>query len=463
MRKLHKIVLPLALLAMSLSVKAQEVSPVDFMRMNPFQINSNISVDLPYRAYFSIGLGNLNMGIVNTGFHYDNVFDFDAQGYPVTVNLKNFANSLKETNTLGFRIQENVLSFGFRVKKQMFHFAYNVHVNTDFGYNDGLFKFLANGNAAFVGEDNPAVIKLNLNMQSYQEFAFGYQLRLNEHLSIGARTKLLFGAANVKTDALSLRLYTDADTYALRLDKDIRMKFSLPMSISMDEGGAFQIGKMNVGHLFKDNIGVAFDLGAEYRFDEHFSAVAAVNDLGFIKWKSNNRQVQVNLIDVGQFYDNGSFYFDGLDVEQIQMLASDEQYRKDFMDTLGQYVSVDFDEMESYTTSLYTNVLLRGSYDIDAQNRFSAQLDGSFIGGSFRPAFTVAYGGSFFKMLDVCVTYSMKKQSFDNVGVGLAGNFGAFHIYLATNNLLGFFNPLNRDGIIAQFGILFNIRDKKKM
>ena len=107
---------------------------------------------------------------------------------------------------------------------------------------------------------------------------------------------------------------------------------------------------------------------------------------------------------------------------------------------------------------LNSNLLLRGNFDVDAHNCFSLQVQGRFLGSGFRPAATLAYSGSFFKTIDVCATYTVMPNSYDNIGLGLAFNIGTFHIYATTNNVIGCFKPLNTSSLNAQVGIVFNLR-----
>ena len=119
--------------------------------------------------------------------------------------------------------------------------------------------------------------------------------------------------------------------------------------------------------------------------------------------------------------------------------------------------------MEKYNTALNTNLLLRGNYDLDAHNRFSAQVQGRFLGSGFRPAFTLAYNGNFFEKLDVCATYTIMPNSYDNIGLGISGRlFKTCNIYLTTNNVIGLFAPLNASGMNVQAGIVFVLRPEDK-
>ena len=110
-----------------------------------------------------------------------------------------------------------------------------------------------------------------------------------------------------------------------------------------------------------------------------------------------------------------------------------------------------------YVNGVNTNVLLRGNFDVTPCNRFSAQVQGRFLGSGFRPALTLAYCGSFFNNLNVCATYTVMPGSYDNIGFGLSWMIATCNIYLTTNNVIGCFKPLNAGGMNAQVGIVFNL------
>ena len=129
---------------------------------------------------------------------------------------------------------------------------------------------------------------------------------------------------NANTKNCDVRLFTDPDTYALRLYEDVLVHTSLPSTFTYRDGVLGTGGGFGMSDLFH-NPGFGIDLGAEYRFDEKFSAVAAIRDLGFIRWGFNNLRFQSDIQDAGQFYDNGSFLFNGLEISQLQQSFSDEQ------------------------------------------------------------------------------------------------------------------------------------------
>ena len=458
MKTLSKTLMVLATVLSVASAKAQSVSPVDFMRLNPYQINSNPAVDLPYYSYGMFALANCDVSITSNSLRYNNMFDFDAQGRPEYINFVKLANSLEDHNDLAYNLKENILSAGFRLDVGFLSVSYDVKSQGVMNFDKNLFNLLAHGLSDYVGESQPFSTNMSLKAQAYQEFALGYQVNVTKRLSLGARAKLLFGVANINMDNVSLKIVSNPDSYAIRIYENLDSYVNLPAPLRFEDGVFMKNGYFKLGTLFS-NPGFGIDFAVDYQVNDDFNLVAAVNDLGFIRWKGNAQHLFGNINDAGQFYDDGSFFFSGLDIDELQRIVSDEHYRELFMDTLKDYFRFDSENIAGYTTKLNTNVLLRGSYDITAQSRVSAQLQGYFRGDSFRPAMTLAYNGSFNNMFDICATYTAMKNSFTNFGIGVAGSFNPFHIYLATNDIIGLLSPMNSGGFNVQLGIVFNFRE----
>lgn len=459
MKKSNQLFLTLALIMAVTTAKAQDVSPVAFLRMNPYQLNTDVATDLPYNSYFSVGIGNFGMHFEHPRFRYRDLFNFDSNGKPLSFNLQSFANSLRQENSMVFSMNENLLNLGFKLGDGMISFRHNFRMFSTANFNDGLFELLTSGNGAFLGEDNPAIVHLDLDAQAYQEYALGYQLRINKNLSVGARAKLLFGVADIKTDAFDMKLYTDPATYALQIQENVGVRFSLPRLFNLTEDGLHLDGPFGLADFYH-NAGFGLDLAADYRINNQFSMTVAVNDLGFISWNYNNMELDGHVSDAGHYYDDGSFVFNGLDINQLQLIVSDDSYREAFLDTLKQYFGMQLVPAERYTTMLPTSFLLRGSFDVDKSNCFSAQFQGCILGDGFHPAMTLAYGGSFFGKIDVSATYTIMRHSYTNIGVGIGFNLGAFHIYGATANLLRNFTIGDNKLLDFQMGIVFNLRNQ---
>lgn len=249
--------------------------------------------------------------------------------------------------------------------------------------------------------------------------------------------------------------------YSLCFTEDLALRMTSPMPFQITNNKIeFENSRFNVADLFHSP-GFGIDLAAEYRFDGHFSLMAAVNDLGFIHWKKKGVILNGDIVDNGQFYDEGSFLFQGIDINELRSILSDKEYRNKYFNDMKDYFNFETENIDSYTTMLHTNILLRGTYALNDKHRFIAQLQGYCSGLGVRPAMTLAYNATLNRTFDLCATYSVMKRSFDNLGLGFTCNLKFFHIYAATNNIMGCFKPLNTSGVNFQAGIVFTVVDKR--
>lgn len=444
----------LVLVALMSSVSlAQMVSPVDFMRNNPRSTFANPAFFTTDYGYFDLGLGGFNFGIQNIGLKYDNFFRFNEAGQPYVLDINQGVESLRDENYLNTFMNFDFFNCGRRTRHGYFTYLHRVRELQTFSYNKDLVQLLANGNAAFLGESNPADISLGLSVRAYQEFDLGYQMCLEEHWNIGFRLKFLMGFIDAKSNAMNVKLYTDPETYAMKLMAATDFVATLPYQFVVEEGKLSIVDKrFNPANLFK-NYGFGIDLGGEYIINDRFGVAAAVNDLGYIKWNNYAINLSGGIQDGGSYYDNGAFVFSGLTSDQVNALMNDPDFASGIADSLSNYLDVNVQNLEEYTTKLNANYMIRGYFDLTPSNRFSAQFMGCNYGLGIQPAVTLAYTGSFSNKFDLVATYTMMPGSYDNVGAGLSANFGGLLLYVASNNILGFFNPANASHLHVQLGM----------
>ena len=440
---------------MSSASIAQIVTPVDFMRNNPRSTFANPAFFTKDYGYFDLGLGGINFGVQNIGLKYDNFFQFNQAGQPVVLDLNQGVESLRDVNHLNTFFVFDIFNCGRRTRHGYFTYTHRLREIHALSYNKDLVKLAANGNAAFLGESNPADIDLNIAARVFQEFDLGYQMCLTEQLNIGMRLKFLMGFMDARSNTLNFKLYTDPETYDLKIMSAADLVATLPYQISVENGELTIVDRrFNPASLFK-NYGFGVDLGGEYIFNERFGVAAAVNDLGIIKWNNHAVNFVGELQDGGSYYDNGAFVFTGLTSDQVSSITSDPNFASNLVDSLTNYFNYGAVNLAGYTTGLNANFMVRGYFDLTPSNRFSAQFMGYNMGLGMKPAVTLAYSGSFGDKYDVVTTYTMMPGSYDNIGVGLSANFGGLLLYVASSNVLGFFNPANSSLIHAQLGISF--------
>lgn len=453
MKSFNKWLVAVALMMAATALKAQDTSPVAFMRLNPYQTNLNVATDLPYYAYFSPGVGNFSMNV-----QYSSLGIWDL--FRSEFNLKKLLDLLEDENYINASFSHNMGCLGVRAGNGVISYNHNFRVNGYANFNYCLFKLLAFGNMEFLGEDNPANVKFDWDTQMFHEYALGYQFNATDWLSLGFRAKLLFGIVDLSTDALEMSLYTDPEDNTVYFKEDVLLRFSLPRMFQLEDGSMNANGPFGLSDFYH-NPGFGVDLAASFRIGERFIVTTAVNDLGRIRWKENNMQLTGRLSEDGQYYEEDALAFNGIDADHLKLFFSDKEYRRAVMDTLSDCFDFQTVNTGEYYTKLPTSFLVRGSFDLNECNRFIAQFQGCFRGDGFRPAFTVAYNGCFFNKIDLSGTCTMMKGSLLTLGMGIGFKFGAFQMYAATSNL---FN-LNVGGQKVrnyQAGIVFTIGQVEK-
>ncbi|MBR6848284.1 MAG: hypothetical protein IKM74_09185 [Bacteroidales bacterium] len=452
-----RLYITLMFVAVLTSSSMAQLSPVDFMRNNPRATFANPATYTVDNGYFDLAIGGINFGLINSGLKYDKFFKFDGNGYPTTLDLDKGIASLQNVNYLNTYLNFDIFNCGLRTKHGYFTYTHRLRETESLSFTKDLLQLIAQGNASFLGDSNPANIELSVAARVYQEFDFGYQMALTDHLDIGIRAKFLMGFADVKANALSAKLYTDPDTYAMKLALDpITVRGTFPYQFQIGDDYALSIvdRRFNPANLFR-NYGFGFDLGAAYQINDEWGVAAAINDLGLISWNNYSVEFKAEVQDGGSFYEDGSIVFPGLNSDQLHGLLFDSTYVNSLMDSLSGYYQLSVNPLSRYNTGLNTNFMVRGYYNITPEHRFTAQFSGYNCGLGIKPALTLAYTGSFGGKYDVVATYTIMNGRFDNLGVGLSANFGGILLYVASNNIIGFFNPANSSQLNVQLGISF--------
>ena len=463
--KKRTVTLVLAMFMAMLSASAQETPLTHFMYLNPYQLRTDPSAEvlLLYKGYVSVpGIGNLGIGLYNSSIRYKNLFETDAEGYPISLTANKFANSLKQKNNyLHLDLDEALLGFGFRfAKKFFFSFDYRLRGDANISFSKDLIGFPLMGNLNYLGDENPAKLSLGIHASLYQEISLGIQHQLNSKISWGAHAKLLFGAFNVNTRNLNATITTSEDDYSmfLQYDADARLASAIPIQLNLDNG-KYEIMMADLdlsllSNAFK-NVGAGIDLGFRYKPIDKVTLAVSVLDLGFIHWKTSAQHVSSAMSDGGHFYHDGGFLFSGLSEDDIMQLA-DEDGRAAFLDSLADYFPLHSEAISGYSTFTNPRILIQGQYDLNKSNRIFLLAQGTFVNHSFRPALTVAYNGHFFHVFDICLSYTLARRSYGNLGVGLGFDIGPVNVFFTAHNIVPAIDWTRWSKITASTGIVVN-------
>ena len=303
-----------------------------------------------------------------------------------------------------------------------------------------MLRFPITGNADF--EVNGGVIDLsdmNLSLNHYVEYGFGWQRSFGEQLDVGVRAKLLFGKENVRTTNNDFRWRTDPEDYTWTFDGDFDIETSGIQSQfdSLDGNSLLENGKVTRYILSSKNVGLGLDLGATYKIQGKWTLGLSIVDLGFIKYSQDVRNYSgagANIafagVEITEAFINGEGSFaDSLDAT-ISNLASD----------LTDAFALEENE-SSYRVGLRTRGYMTLGYEVIKKEKshgiagltFYSQID---QGELLSPLATVNYTHTWDNRVSVSAAYSLLNTDPKNLGLGMSVKGGPVVFYLSMDNIM---------------------------
>lgn len=424
------------------------------------RVNPSLKPD--YKFYIGLPVISSNYFLLsNSSFTYHDFYKKRSDD-SVTIDINNTVNKLHKTNFLKTSFNTDLISFGFKMKKNYFTVNITEHINFAFLYSKDLINLIDKGNGPYIGQQLDFV-KTGFDATHYRDYSIGWAYDLNEKWTTGIRIKYLYGMENYSSTAGDFGLYTASDDYSLEVPTDVVINTSSPDN---SEEGYEQFDTSDSGvrtknikkYLFsRDNKGFAADLGATYRYNETWNFSASIIDLGYIKWKEDVKNFKTVA---------GKYEFSGVDL--IRFINDTTANLEAVLDSIGETFKTS-ETSEGYTTYLPTHVYLGANYIINDKSFAGALVHTEFFKKTIQPSVTLSYNLKVGRHLSTSLSYSYLNHTFDNVGAGLAVNVGALQLYTVTDNIIGLIAPLDARNSHIHFG--FNLifgrpkkdRDKDKV
>lgn len=344
--------LTVALLATSMVAGAQSMRTGYFLkgyayryRLNPALMNDQHYLSLPLLGEINLKTTG-NLGLSN--FIYDSP---DGSGLMTfmhpSVSADDFLDGINKSNFVALDYDMTLLSTGFFAFGGYNTLDIGLHSHSAFNIPYDMFRFMKS-----LGGGTYSFENLNLATRNYIDVAIGHAHNINGDLTIGARFKVLLGAAyaNMLVEKMNVEMAGE------------RWMIDAKGAVSAAVGGNFTYGsdgKLN-GY---DNIvpglngfGLGFDLGVTYDLSsvltEGLIVSASITDLGYMKWN--------NVSKAG--FDPEPFVFDGFDnisTSAEQGATIDDQMEAIEKDLTGMFVLADngtADESEALSSTLHLGV-----------------------------------------------------------------------------------------------------------
>lgn len=454
----------LLLLVGYFTVGSAQDNTLFFLRSLPQKSNINASVIPEGKAFIGFpALSSVHYDYYNSAFALKDVLHLGtgARADSLVIDMNGFANSLSPNNVLFNEFSNTWLTFGFKVKSSFFTFALSTKYKSKFFYPASIGD-IPKGNYDYSSGQvqTLSTTGTNFNTIAYNELALGYAKVINEKVTVGGRIKFLQGLGDVHTERVDIDVATTSNS-EMTITSDILIKTSLPLEVELDSMGYVESvssnSDMEISRFF-DNRGFGIDLGATYKPIPKLVLGIALNDIGYIRWSAYPNT----------FTSNATFKYSGVDLSDMFI---DGNNSSKYFDQMKDSIKSSFivtNTASNYTTGLQGNIVLSGNYQMLKWLDLGALVKSQFYYGQAYPSLGLACAMSPSKLFSSTVSYSMRKGSYNNLGVGFAFNPGALQFYLAVDNISNAFALENAKAINMKFGINFILgsnpdkKDKKK-
>jgi len=395
------------------------------------------------------GLSSVQVGIGNSGFNAHEVLEM--RNDTTFFKFDTFLDALKPSNNIGANFDMEILSFGFKIKENhYFNFAVSTKFSTRFSYPKALFEFLYRGNGAFLGE-TMSFDKLGMKALHYNEAMIGYAFNVSEHLTIGAHFKAIQGLGNAETKKTNISILTQEDNFFITANADIEAYTSV-LGFGIGRDSTYTDSFDPIAYATNtQNRGYGLDLGFNIKFNEKLSFGASVIDLGSITWTS----------DVVQFKSknpNATYTYTG--IEQGEMFDDNNnlnfgEQMNEVLDSIMKIFQLDTIHGGTYTTPLNTQFYFHTLYNLDKKTQLNAVLRIQSYQNTLFPKLQVGITRQVRNFLHLHGNYNIDRNSFANIGFGMATNLGPLQFYITTDNILS--------GIVYNRYIIGDINDSKRI
>lgn len=357
------------------SVSAQELRASYFMKSSNFrhQMNpallENAYVGIPFLGNVNVGTTG-NVGLSNFVYKLSNNPNYTLTTFMhPDVDAGAFLGDLSSKNMLNANINYNIASVAFKAFNGINLVELNVRSNTSLSLPYELFDFMKRTG----GQEHYSIDKLGARTQNYVELALGHSHKIDDKLTVGAKMKVLLGAAyaDLKVNHMDITMNedhwivnSDAKLTAAILKSDF--KYNEDHDANTTKPGQNKVKGIDNVKFGLPGFGLAFDMGATYKVMDGLTVSGAITDLGFISWNSVNNASSV-----------GDYTFDGFKnpICVTGPNTGDNKIGDQFEaigDDLERLFSLYDDGKGSKTSALAATINLGGEYEMPFYRNLSA-------------------------------------------------------------------------------------------
>ena len=394
------------------------------------------SMDFSYNSRV-LGLNELSNTLIPNGSNY-------------TLDITKLSNVFSNGVSVNSNYNHEWLGFGFRLRKSMWSFSINEKLKSKVLLPQDFFRLVFEGNG---GDNVGEVFDLGFGIDFIhtREFAVGYSRSfIDDKLRIGGRLKYIAGINAIQTERNDLFFETSEKAFTYNVKSDLKFNSSVMPIDSNTTVNSILLGN-------QQNSGFGVDLGANLKLNKKISLSASIIDLGVVKWKDNLKST---------FTKNPGVYHEyrGMDIQEFIGDSSNQKAGfESFRDTLIEIIALDTSS-ESFNTGLMGEFYVGGNFHITKNHNIGALMYGSFYRKEFYPALTLSWNSQIGNILALSASYTMYRESYVNLGFGVALKLGPEQFYITTDNAIGSVTDNTRNlGVHFGWNHIFGKKKDKKI
>ncbi len=412
----------------------------------------NPAVPINCKLYIGIPvLSSTHFNYSNSAFSYKTLFDKTDEGQ-YAVNIDRVISKMHKRNYIGTELHTQIFAFGYRENDFSWTFTITEKNNFTATFPKEVAQLAWGGNSQFEGDD-VSFNNSGIYFSHYREFALGLSKRFKQGAYWGIKAKLLFGKLNLTTSSVASSLYTYENNYNLNLEGNFKINSSLPITVEHYENDNLDVSYNEDTDYLKlmfnrKNPGFAMDFGIIYPYSDRIQISAAIQDLGFIRWRSN-----VNTLSV-----EGDFLYEGpINDSIIDYDGYFDYLIQTFSDSMNLETGTN-----NYTSLLAPRFIAGASYNFLKDIKLGVQGELLAYRTKLIPSITISGNYNIIQNSYLIASYSFQNYSFQNLGMGFVIGKGPLQFYTISDNVLGFIWPTYARNINIRFGLNINLGCKIK-
>ena len=434
----------------------------------PQTLMSNPGANINFDGHFGIPfLSQIHVSVGSSGVNMYDIFqDSNTQG--INARITNTIQRLTNQDYFMVNEQLEIVSFGWRLNKDNYLSA-GVYQETD------LFAYFPKDPLTLINEGNRDYLNIPFDFgdvsftgEVMTVYHLGWNRKMDKKLTLGVRMKLYSGIFNAESTnnagTFTTRDTPDGPNYYRHFASGINMRVNTSGYASLqDETTTVQEATKELlkNSFFGGNIGVGMDIGGTYKIDQFFTATGSVQDIGVMYQRK----------DVENYLYYGTYETSGLEPlfpevtpngkaipywdifeDEVDANLKDETLNESYVTWRPFKIngSIQYSFGESVGPCNYLTPLKRRF-----ENIMGIQLFGVMRPRGLKYAFTMFYDRKFSPDLRMKLTYTLDDFSYTNIGLLVSKKLKNFNLYLAADNLFGYFNLAKSQHQSLQMGLQF--------